>query len=246
MNYNASLTLSKDETHIWSANLDLNEKILAEFWQFLSEDEKARATRYKFEIHRKRFIAAKGILRILLARYLRVSPEEIAFGFGEHGKPFIKNPKNTGIFFNSSDSKNMAVYAITQQEIGVDIEFIREEIQVIELAERFFSQDEKTALAQFSGQMQLKAFFSCWARKEAFIKYLGKGLYQALNKFSVTIDPEQDPKLWYADNAKYKEPCLLYDLQISPDFASALAVGRPTKISQFIFDPEQSGIKTIN
>jgi 4'-phosphopantetheinyl transferase len=83
-----NIKLLPNEVHVWRENLD-NVKPLLEFTQILSEDELVRARRFHFEQHRQRFIAARGILRNILSRYLNIEPSQIKFGYEARGKPFL-------------------------------------------------------------------------------------------------------------------------------------------------------------
>ena len=69
----------------------------------------------------------------------------------------------------------------------------------------------------------MAAFFKCWTRKEAFIKVIGLGLSQPLDKFDVTLVPEQPAALlWVSDDDASRWS--LYDLEVGGDYAGALAV----------------------
>ncbi|MBW4420279.1 MAG: 4'-phosphopantetheinyl transferase superfamily protein [Myxacorys californica WJT36-NPBG1] len=83
------LTLEPNDVHIWQARLDVPPAQVKVFAQTLSADEHKRARRFKFEVHRDRFIAGRGILRLLLSRYLGCSPDGLTFGYALHGKPML-------------------------------------------------------------------------------------------------------------------------------------------------------------
>src|SRR5436309_1361860 len=80
--------LSPDAVHVWRAWLDQPQP-LEDFLVTLAPDEKARAVRFRFQQHRERFIIARGLLRAMLGRYLKIKPESLSFGYGAHGKPFL-------------------------------------------------------------------------------------------------------------------------------------------------------------
>ena len=56
------------------------------------------------------------------------------------------------------------------------------------LARSFFSGAENAALAALAPEAARTAFFACWARKEAFVKALGRGLSYPLDAFTVSVD----------------------------------------------------------
>src|ERR1051326_3307724 len=83
----ASLSLSSGEVHVWRARLEQSSEIQERLWRKLDDDERARASRFHFEKHRRRFVVARGFLRTLLGGYLRVEPEAACFAYGPYGKP---------------------------------------------------------------------------------------------------------------------------------------------------------------
>ena len=68
-------------------------------------------------------------------------------------------------------------------------------IEVFELARRFFSASESTALQSIPASERVPAFFRCWTRKEAFIKALGDGLAFPLDGFAVSLDDDGSSQL---------------------------------------------------
>src|ERR1044072_6452308 len=85
----ASLSLSSGEVHVWRARLEQSSKIQERLWRTLNDDERAPASRFHFENHRRRLVRARGFLRTLLGGYLRVEPEAACFAYGPYGKPSL-------------------------------------------------------------------------------------------------------------------------------------------------------------
>src|SRR5580765_8312587 len=78
--------------HIWCLDLALPPNKISALKALLAEDELARAARYKFDRHRRRFIACRGQVRRILANYLRVEANRIGFEYGMKGKPALAAP----------------------------------------------------------------------------------------------------------------------------------------------------------
>ena len=115
--------LTATAVHVWRANLHCNATQLLQLQRLLSPDEITRAQRFKFPRHQHRFIAARGMLRQLLARYLQQSAADIVFQYTPQGKPHLQ--ANAAIYFNVSHSNDWALYAIgTHPLLGIDIEYI--------------------------------------------------------------------------------------------------------------------------
>ncbi len=186
--------LEENHIQIWKADLDVSEPFRKSLWNFLSRDEQKRAEKFRINDDCNNFIAARGILRFLLGRYLNIEPERITFDYGEYGKPIVVN--DDSLRFNISHSNGVGLFAFTQKlELGVDIEFCKREIEIIAIAKRFFSQNEIKALSTLSGEDRVTGFYNCWTRKEAFIKAIGEGLSFPLDKFEVSLSPAKSAKL---------------------------------------------------
>jgi 4'-phosphopantetheinyl transferase len=182
-----TLVLDGDQVHVWRATLDQAPSQVQGFLHILAPDEQARASRHYFERDRKHFIVARGILRAILGGYLNRAPECLSFCYNAHGKPGLaRQSDGDAIRFNVSHSHGLALYAVTRgRQVGIDIEHIRFDVAVAEIAKRFFSRREVATLLALPTEVQRQAFFRCWTRKEAYIKALGEGLSLPLDQFDL-------------------------------------------------------------
>jgi 4'-phosphopantetheinyl transferase len=183
--------------HIWKLKFldNLTDAQFQKGLSVLSEAERTKALRYKFRYLQEKYIQAQYHLRYLLGLYLDITPDEVEFILGEHGKPYLKNNSGGSDFklqFNISHSKDYSVLAFTKdREIGVDIEKIDEK-SYLELADRFFSKKEKKLLHAHDSDIEAVklGFYRLWTRKEAYLKAIGLGLHYPLDAFSVNIADE--------------------------------------------------------
>lgn len=197
------LSVNTGEVHLWQVDLLEPPRPLRYYMAIISEEEAARAARFYFEKDRHQFIVGRAVLRELLGRYLSLDPASIDFKFSDFGKPAFPNP--AGIQFNISHSGGMALMGFTQTaEIGVDLEKIKPDLEIEQIASRFFAIKEKAALLQQPVHRQAASFYQCWTSKEAFIKAHGQGLSLPLDQFEVEVHPDKpaalkavhwDPKL---------------------------------------------------
>jgi len=204
--------MKKQTVQIWHCYLpDLFSKE-TELFSLLSPDEIERANRFKFEIHRQRFIVARATLRQLLFKYIGIPAKDILFSYGEHGKPFIENHP---IYFNVSHSHDRAIFAFTlDQEIGIDIEKVENTFKE-SVAKRFFSEQEFSDLKKMADPIQ--NFYQIWAKKEAVIKLFGKGLFMPLENFSVSTR-KQDEKIQIESSEIY-----IKTIDVGEGYKAALA-----------------------
>jgi 4'-phosphopantetheinyl transferase len=180
-----------NEVHVWTARLDREAEELHDLEATLSPDERARADRFHFARDRQRFVAARGVLRTLLGKYLRQAPASLEFSYGPYGKPSLAGANAArGLSFNLAHSAELAVYAISRQRnLGVDVERIKPESAGEDIARRFFSAREVGDLQTLPPEARVAAFFNCWTRKEAYLKATGMGLQTPLDSFSVSLWP---------------------------------------------------------
>ena len=182
--------LRTDTAHVWAVDLERETFDGYTLAEILSADEWERADRFLFEKHRAHFIAARGCLRAILAKYMECEPGELAFFYGEHGKPALASPwDKSPLRFNLSHSEGLALIAISLRcEIGVDIEHLNRKVgQIKDIAKRSFAPGEYEQLCALPEKEQHRAFFYCWTRKEAYLKAVGTGLTYSLKNFEVSL-----------------------------------------------------------
>jgi 4'-phosphopantetheinyl transferase len=199
------LALADGEVHVWRASLDCSESVLHRFEAALAADEKARAQRFVFQPDRNSYIAARGVLRELLGKYLHRGPSEIEFDYGAQGKPALRSGwSQSGLQFNVSHSHGMALFAFAvARPVGVDVEMVRADFAGEKIAERFFSPQEVRELRSLPAAVQDEGFFLCWTRKEAYIKARGEGLQIPLKSFHVSLTPTKPARLQADDSSRW-------------------------------------------
>jgi 4'-phosphopantetheinyl transferase len=213
------LMLPDRDLQIWSTRLDRDRAQIDEFSQFLTADERHRAAKFVNPLHGDRWIVARGCLRQILAQYLDLNPTQIEFSYGAQGKPALAGSQ---FQFNLSHSGDRAVYAISAQSpVGIDIEYIHP-IAAADLVDRFFSATEQAIFHNLPIDLQQAAFFHAWVQKEAYLKACGTGLHTPLDKIEVSIDPHTPAAIISAPLAGIWR---IQKLEISPDYASAIAIG---------------------
>jgi 4'-phosphopantetheinyl transferase len=214
--------LSGKEVHVWAFNIGTSATIGVSFEQTLDVYELDRAARFHFSRHRESFVLTHVVLRHVLGRYLNLHPSSVRFSYGPRGKPALA--PTTNLQFNMSHSASMAVIALTTDcQIGVDIEQIRPVTNMEQLAERFFCLEEAAEIISLPVVRREQAFFSCWTRKEAYIKAIGTGLSTPLNAFRVRVQPDAPAHFLHIQNeTAAAEEWTLHDLQLAPNYAAAV------------------------
>lgn len=219
--------------HVWRVALDDAARVEA-YWPLLSPDERTRALRFHRELHRRRYVVAHGALRSILAGYVDAEPRSLEFVTGEHGKPALRDTGRASektVEFNLSHSADLALIAVAHaRPVGVDLEHWADDVEHLELAERFFSPAERRALRALAHAPDLVAagFFAAWTRKEAYLKATGHGIVRGLHHFDVTLVPGEPARL-LADrlDAAAVERWSMTELDPAPGYSAALVVAAP-------------------
>lgn len=229
--------LAPGEVHLWQIHLVAPNDEILRGRSVLSPEEVERADRFHFDKHRRRFIVAHAALRTILSSYLNVSPSDVSFSCGPKGKPELSaNLEKSGIRFNLSHSGDYALLGVTRNLcLGVDIEFVNHEFGTEEIATRFFSPGEIETLHAVPDAQKSPAFFSCWTRKEAYIKAVGDGLSIPLDSFDVAFAPGAPPALLRVQIPEHRY-WKLYDLPAPEGYKAALVIeGEEHRLKYSIF-----------
>jgi 4'-phosphopantetheinyl transferase len=223
--------LARGEVHIWKLQSAPGAD-LAQYTSLLSPEERDRAARFRFPHLRRSFIVDHGRMRLVLAAYTGIAPEDLFFAVNEFGKPELTNPEAADLpgrlRFNLSHTEGLTLLALClDADLGVDVEPLRPMKDLELVAQSHFSPREIAALGAVDAWEKQRAFFYCWTRKEAFLKARGRGLSIPLDSFAVSLTADDPPALlecrWDPEEIGRWS---LFSLEPGQDFAGALAIQR--------------------
>ena len=226
---------SHQEVQTWAVRLDASPAVIENCWRWLGPEERTRAERFHFDIHRTQFLVSHAVLRALLARATGRSPADLKFSHGANGKPLLADDAS-GLRFNMSHSGDLALYALTRGcEVGVDVEQIRPMLELENVAARFFAAEEVAELQSLPESDRVEAFFRCWTRKEAYVKAVGDGLSMPLDRFRVTLKPGEDARLVrLGDDPEAASRWSMHHLSPAPNFVGAVMyLGEVRPLTEF-------------
>ncbi|MDX6607497.1 MAG: 4-phosphopantetheinyl transferase [Solirubrobacterales bacterium] len=211
------------EATVWWAELD--DFAPDSFADVLCADERRRAASFRFPRDRARFVAARGLLRTLLADHLGTDPKRIEFAYGERGKPRLAADE-MDLRFNLSHSAGFVALAFCEgREVGVDIEAVREDLITAGIARRYLFAEAAMEIERRVGAERTEEFFRAWVRQEAYAKGHGAGLE--------LIGQSLESEGW-----------TMLDLDLIDGYAAALAVeggGGLDGGEQLVADPARVG-----
>jgi 4'-phosphopantetheinyl transferase len=216
--------LPNHEVHVWHADLGMAQNRLNSLFPLLDLEEQGRASRFKVPGPREQFVSSRAFMRLALGKYLQIEARDVRFRVTEYGKPELKN--TSSVQFNLSHTAGAAVLAIVRHKaVGVDVERVRQDVEAMELAQRFFSAAEVAWLRSQPAAERIASFFACWTAKEAYIKACGTGLSTPLAGFSVTPRAGHEKlQLEISDDPQRSRSWSIWQLDLEPSLRCALAV----------------------
>lgn len=208
--------------YIHSFLLSDNRHLIAGAGALLAEEELARAARFKVEPAREEFLISHLLLRQTLSGHLGSAAAALRYRYGEHGKPSLDHEDLRGCRFNLSHSGDRCLVAIsTHGETGVDIERVKSQSDPLRLAKHVMAPQERRRMCELGDPAaRQRYFFAQWARKEAFVKALGRGFSFPLAEAELQsiADGRFVPQV-----AGYQD-YLVIDIEIADDYAAAAAL----------------------
>ena len=137
-------SIGPDEVHLIGMTLDLPSPSVAGFERVLAPEERARAQRLAAGRDRSRWIAARGLLRVVLGAQLGQAPSAIRLSRGARGKPRSRGPPDSGLTFNLSHSGGRALIALARgREVGVDLKRVHTDLEFESIADVVFAAPER-------------------------------------------------------------------------------------------------------
>ena len=230
--------VERHEVQVWQFGLDPLAATMSDPARCLSQDERERAARFRFEVHRRRWVTARIALRQILALYAGANPASLRFHCDAYGKPTLL-PPHDGVHFNLTHSGDLGLLAIAPAPIGIDAECIDPRLDWDALTRRVASDDEREALRRCPVAEQRAAFFRLWTRKEAYIKGRGLGLSLPLSAITVPVTALPGPgdirveAVW--DDGR---PWCLWDLEVPESHMASLCyAGTLYRLRRHLWSP---------
>jgi 4'-phosphopantetheinyl transferase len=178
---------------LWWSDLAHDAGEIARVAAWLSPAEHARAARFGTEALRRKYIAGRASLRLVLGRTLGLEPAAVPLRRGVRGRPELAAATPHPVpDFNLSHTRGGAVIGIADglpagTRIGVDVEREDRTLAADRLARKFLSPPEQAALAGLDADRRRREFLRWWTCKEAMSKATGDGLVAPFARLTVEI-----------------------------------------------------------
>lgn len=102
--------------------------------------------------------------------------------YGANGKPYLKD---CNLFYNLSHSGVVAVCALSDREVGIDIQ---KKVKPSDaLIKKVCSENETKYLLSLSETEKSSAFTRLWTLKESYLKFTGEGITLSPQKLEISF-----------------------------------------------------------
>ena len=218
--------LYKNDTHLNNSDITIYKiflpdyfDILNELYLFLNTKEKDRANKYYKEKDKNRFIICRALLKFVLSIYTKIDVKQIKLDYNTNKKPYLAS--HPTLFFNISHSNDYGLITIANRPIGIDVEYIEENNDLIHSLKHIYSEKEIVFIENAFDKKQ--AFYSLWTRKEAFAKGIGTGIDEDFSKIPsidgshiLDVSLLNNTKNWNIDGFKIEDDyiaAIAYEIQ---------------------------------
>lgn len=146
----------------------------------LPEEKQNQIRKFHFDIDKKLSLLSDMFVRYLACSLMHVKNSDLIFKKNKYGKPYIEGTMD--FHYNISHTRNAIAVGISRKPIGIDVEKIKD--YESEISKQFFSKNELQYI-MYKEENISRRFYEIWTKKEAYIKWVGKGLYIPLATFDV-------------------------------------------------------------
>jgi 4'-phosphopantetheinyl transferase len=173
------------QVYVINALKELNDEAFEKSLEHTTTEQKDRIMRFHFIEDRKRALAGILLSEYAIFKEFGIPKDAMKFEKNKYGKPHVVG--KSGVHFNISHSGDYVACAVGDTSVGIDVQ--EHKSGGLDIADRFFSQEEKDVLYKAadsdSDDTKRKLFYDMWSLKEAYIKCIGMGLSKPLDEFGI-------------------------------------------------------------
>ena len=158
------------------------------FYDFLSDKEIHRSKRFRKKSDERTYVITHALVNRKISEILGTDFNKLSINYFDNKKPYVEG---TNIDFNLSHSSDYFAFIISTYEnlyVGVDIELVKVNLDLVPIVNNYFHKNEKDYIlnSNLNSLIQHKRFYEVWTRKEAFLKMLGIGLSEKLSEIDMS------------------------------------------------------------
>lgn len=139
---------------------------------------------YRLEKDRDKRLLSRSFLYDLT--YKQFGVRDFAFDYNKFHKPFLRALPRLSFSFSYADDF-VLVGVSAKRQLGVDIEFVDQKINIGEIAPEIMCKEEMKKFQSYADNIHLqrKFFFDLFSAKESIIKAFGMGLYFNVKELNI-------------------------------------------------------------
>ena len=228
--------LPNDRIHLWIVPTSgtTDSRVIGCCRRMLSSREVDQSDRFIFDKDRVLYIVSHALVRVMLSAFCDVRPDEWQFAENSYGKPSVCDgfPK---LHFNLTHTNGLVACVVSSdQEVGVDAEFIDSSID-LDVARKYFARSEIEHVESSAKEKKHEAFYDVWTLKESYVKALGRGLSVPLDSFSICLRTGHEPKLAFtSDSADDASEWRFFRFRPSPRHCLAVCIQCPSHLPRSV------------
>ena len=172
--------ITMNDLYICNISCLKDETLFNKLYSSLPIERKNRIDKYHFENDKYLSIGSFCLLNKAL-QDRNISNYELVYG--ENNKPYLRNNE---LYFNISHSNEYVICLVSNEEVGCDIEKIKD--VKLNVAKSHFHPNEYETI--INSNNPLDTFFKFWTLKESFMKNKGLGLKLPLDSFEMVLEKD--------------------------------------------------------
>ena len=208
---------------LYAADLNKTEYDYDYWYSLMPEKRIDKTDRFRFDADKRRSVLGWALICTALFEYAGLDAKYIAQNVyaSDKGKMYINmeaSDCNKEVYFNLAHAENMVICAVSDSEVGCDVE--KKNCDGLVIAKRFFALNEYKYLKQLEEDTTDREFLRIWTLKEAFVKMLGDGLSFPIEQISFVDDDDHLCNMTEYDGNKY----LLWQTFFEDGYSAAVCI----------------------
>ena len=211
-----TLSRNTSDIRLFKIKLSTYHYLVPSLLEYLNVAELQRSQKYHFEKDSNRFVICRVLLKFILARHTGLDISKIFIEKDENKKPYLS--LNRSCHFNVSHAEDFGIIAVSNNAVGVDVEYLNKNFDYSEILSRVFSSQEIETILNADNKDY--AFYKLWTRKEAIVKATGIGMDDHISEI-ISLDGYHNIRPELLGNLKSLK---VFSFELDESYIGAVAI----------------------